>query len=58
MMRKNYEEAETLFKEILVANPTSVSAYIQVGNVNYFTKNYVEAEKAYLKAIRISNFTD
>jgi tetratricopeptide (TPR) repeat protein len=48
---KKYDEAATLFRQLVDADAADFPAWYQLGTVYFIQKNYAEAEKAYLKAI-------
>jgi len=48
---KKYDEATTLFHQIVEADPADFPAWYELGTVYFIEKNYAEAEKAYTQAI-------
>jgi tetratricopeptide (TPR) repeat protein len=48
---KKYDEAATLFRQLVDADAADFPGWYQLGTVYFIQKNYAEAEKAYLKAI-------
>ena len=48
---KKYDEATTLFRQIVETDPADFPAWYELGTVYFIQKNYGEAEKAYTQAI-------
>jgi tetratricopeptide (TPR) repeat protein len=48
---KKYDEAATLFRQVVEADPADFPAWLELGTAYFAQKNYGEAEKAYLQAI-------
>jgi tetratricopeptide (TPR) repeat protein len=48
---KKYDEATTLFRQIVETDPADFPAWYELGTVYFIQKNYAEAEKAYTQAI-------
>ena len=48
---KKYDEATTLFRQVVDADAADFPAWYQLGTVYFIQKNYAEAEKAYVQAI-------
>jgi tetratricopeptide (TPR) repeat protein len=48
---KKYDEATTLFRQIVETDPADFPAWFELGTVYFIEKNYAEAEKAYMQAI-------
>ncbi len=48
---KNYDEAVSLLRQIVDADPSDFPAWKELGTVYFIQKNYAEAEKAYTQAI-------
>lgn len=48
---KKYDEAATLFRQVVETDPADFPAWLELGTAYFAQKNYGEAEKAYLQAI-------
>jgi tetratricopeptide (TPR) repeat protein len=48
---KKYDEAATLFKQVVDTDPADFPAWLDLGTVYFAQKNYGEAEKAFTQAI-------
>jgi len=48
---KKYDEAATLFKQVVEADAADFPAWLELGTVYFAQKNYGEAEKAFTQAI-------
>lgn len=48
---KKYDEAATLFRQVVETDPADFPAWYELGTVYFIQKNYGEAEKAYTQAI-------
>ena len=48
---KKYDEAATLFRQVVETDPADFPAWLELGTAYFAQKNYGEAEKAYQQAI-------
>ena len=51
--QKEYEKAVDVCKEILMWNSANYNAYVFMGLALQNLQNYIESEKAYLKAVEL-----
>ena len=49
----NYDQALSLFQQILAENPTITSAYVGIGDIYIVKQDYERAEPAYARAARL-----
>ena len=53
MEKKRYDQASSLLHQIVESDPKDFPAWEELGRVNFIQKNFNEAEKAYIEALKL-----